>query len=243
MAPKFLTGIFSGLSNLLPKKAAKPEPVDPGKTNVPYSYLVDLFRFQKEPRYVTEHQKQWTLRNVMGLPLAHSVNWGDVRTFYADPNQTIKIPHKPNPNTIHPPKVDEVLSSPAIYGSEDASEFGKWLIVVIRDKVTDHEMPMQNSVFGLYGQGTRDNGFQLKKIIVPAIDNAHRMTGMREVNLKDRDDVARALTYAKLCADQLLNGEQLTARQNMQDVMRMEPAQLVRVPWSEKKAAPELNPR
>lgn len=246
MNMKPLKDLFARAVSHLPKRTPKAPPVDPGDTNVPYSFLVNLFKFQKEPRYVTEPQKQWTLRQVMDLGLAHSVNWGPIRVFYGDPEQTIKIENtRWSPNTIMPkPPPLEVKSSPAIYGSEDSSEFGKWLIVVIRDRVNDYQLPMKNSIFGLYGEGTRNNGFQLKKIIVPDIDRANRVTGMRKVNLKDRDDVARALTYAKLCADQILEGQDLTTRRNMQDVMEMDPSQLVRVPWTqEKKPAPGLNPR
>lgn len=249
MAPKFLTGIFSGLSGLLPKKAAKTAPADPGNTVLPYDFIVDLFRFRKEERYVTEPEKQWTVRQAMGLDvhsrMASTTNFGSIRTFYADPEQHLKIEHKWPAHTIMPPPPPDIVpSSPAIYGSEDQAEFNRSLIVAIRDRVTDPEQPMKNIAFGLYGWSTKEYGLRFKKILVPAIDSAHRMTGMREVNLKDRDDVARALTYAKICADQLFSGEQLTVRQNMQNVMRMDAAQLVRVPWMMNKTPdPAPNPQ
>ncbi len=195
-----------------------------------YAHLVRLFNFHDEG-YVTVPGKQYVVRNHFNMSSAQSVAFGPIRTFYADPGDVSRSRVVQDTDSIEREiPGDPVSMSAGILANEDISEFGHRLMVVIRDRLRDPELEYDTMVFGLYGSRSRDGHVKLRKMLVPKIDNANRMTGLREVDLYDCDDVARALSYAHLCVAQIMGGEGFNPRDNMKAVMADQP-ELQTIPW------------
>lgn len=205
---------------------------------LPYAHVVNIFGFASD-RFVTERHKEWDIRHYLKQDLGRTDSFAPGRVFYADPADKISIRQPWPPDSIYeePPPV-EVLVSPAIMAFEDKHDFGRTLMVVIRDRVRDVEKPFDTMVFGLYGTRKGDGRIKLHKILVPEINSARQMTGLRKVDLHDRNDIAGALAYAKLCVDQLMTGGSFLPRDNMQGVLAGDNAGAQSLPWIKRGPAP-----
>ncbi len=210
------------------------------KPRLAYAHIMRLFDFSSD-RYVTEQARESEMRIFLNIhsPRSAMTDTGPARVFYADPDDCFAMPDRAGSSSIYPVTVQKTPRSAAILAHEGGTEFGRTLIVLIRDRLQNPGKPYDNTVrFALYGTRRDDGYIKLHKMLVPEIDGANRMTGLRRVDLSDYDDIARGLSYARLCVAQLMGGEGFNPRDNMKTVMAG-PAEAGLIPW---KKAPVPSP-
>ena len=90
--------------------------------------------------------------------------------------------------------------------------------VMIHERITNVEvLPM---VFGIHGTYNKDEQLCVRRLAVPTFDNKGFVTGLQNIAVT-KDNIELALTYAKLCAAQIYNKEQMTPFMNWDKAVRV----------------------
>ena len=85
--------------------------------------------------------------------------------------------------------------------------------VMIQGRMTSYfkDLPV---IFGFHGSYGKDGLLSVRRIAVPMYENGE-MTGLQDIAVT-KENIVQALTYARLCADQVYSKEHLTPYSNWQ---------------------------
>ncbi len=137
------------------------------------------------------------------------------RTLLSSPDKkTVLRAAEPEFSDIPAEPDREVSTSGGIMYTED-THFGKQRIaVLVRRDAQNYADLDKNIVFGLLGENGPDGTFQVRKILLPEIDENGQTRGTYYERLSP-ENVDRALEYAKLCTAQLFARQTLTPAKNL----------------------------
>lgn len=164
---------------------------------------LDLYnnRYKSDPNAhiaVLDFLGQYSLRG--------SAHYGPSRSFYANPEQTIRIKAAPRQFLEETEEDEYVQSSACISFTEESLARGRRsFALLIRRESGSLRGHRDSVVFGIYGVYDRDGRMAVKKIMAPSVDGANRLTAVAAIPVTP-ENVEGALRYAELCAREMYEG-------------------------------------
>ena len=195
--------------------------------------LGDLITYLEldHPRFVADADEHLPVIDAMGeYALRGGNHHGPSKSYYTDRKKTIFLQERAPEIVGHPdeigkkPPLREFRASANIAYTETTLAFGRrgLALTIHRDVNEPRELYMYRTmVFGLYGVYDREGNLTIKKLKTPNMDSANRMTKLEDVPI-DTANVKGALYFARLCAEQLYNGEGFSERQCLQKALNID---------------------
>lgn len=183
-------------------------------THLPYSHIQNIFKLTNK-HYISEDSLLHGItRYIVGTAdILRGPHNGPVKAFFTDPSKQEIIDTNINPHSDRPLEpVYSPLSSGIVCAEYKTFNDKNEIALTIRKDINHID---QNAViFALRGIINDDNSFTIKKLMIPRQDKNGGVTAVKSVSLS-ADNITRALAYAALCAEQIINYEQLTAEENL----------------------------